>query len=102
MKINEEIIENGRKLKRLMENDDFHFFLSEIDNLISELQEGILKSSPTSRSSDSLFSLLGSREALINLKEWIQDTIETGGKELIRQQNLRQSERTREEVNAQP
>ena len=80
-------IELGQRLNRLMSNEDFAPLLAEWDSRISNLQAHGEASSSVYDSPPHIASNIAQRlSELASLREWIDDEIERGGREILKQQ----------------
>ena len=88
-KFNEDQIERSRRLHRLLGSEDFEPFLKELDERIERYKDLTLTFKSGTAAAD-----LGNMEyrprykELQDLKNWINDEIESGGNELIRKNTL--------------
>lgn len=85
MKFNEQQIERGRRLSRLMSHPDFEPLLAEWKERI-ELAEGKRHSWQPVLGNELLAAAEMERRALQELRDWIDEEIELGGLELQRKQ----------------
>lgn len=80
-------IDLGSKLHRLMENDDFSPFLAEFELRIANCKERLEGSGGAVDIPPHLSSNYAQRlNELVSLREWIDDEIERGGREKMKQQ----------------
>lgn len=81
-------IELGKRLHRLMENEDFAPFLAEIENRIAQRKAQQSAASSTYDAPQQLAANLGQRiDELVSLREWLDDEIERGGRERMKELN---------------
>lgn len=82
-----EAIELGQRLNRLMANEDFAPLLAEWDSRISNLQAHGEASSSVYDSPPHIASNIAQRlSELVSMREWIDDEIKRGGREILKQQ----------------
>ncbi len=83
-----EAIERGRALHRLLANDDFAVLLKEWDERINTLASARDNwEGHTPEHNSILVSLSLRLGALKSLREWIDDEVEIGGREKMKQEN---------------
>lgn len=83
--INEEQIERGKALRRLLENPDFQIFYSELAERMEIHSNYALNFRLSPAAPPYLFDEQRARyQALYDLQEWINEEIEAGGREIIK------------------
>jgi len=88
-KFNDEQIERGRKLNRLLSHPDFEPLLEEWKDRIETANDQRLSWQPL-LGSEVLASVEMERRALQGLRDWIDEEIESGANELRRKQEADQ------------
>lgn len=82
-------IELGLRLYRLMDNEDFQPLLQEWDKRIDNHKAQLRASSSVYDCPPHITSHISQRlEELVSLREWIDDEIESGGREKMKQEVL--------------
>lgn len=89
VKINEELIERGKALNRLLEDEGFKIVMAELDERIDYAKRCALGAYPGKEGT--LFNSQAQYYYLNDFKEWIDDEIDKGGREIIRKQTLETS-----------
>ncbi len=82
-------IELGLKLYRLMGSDDFAPFLAELDSRIANCELQLKVSGSTINTPTHYSAYIAQRlDALTSLREWLDDEIERGGSEKMKQEAI--------------
>ena len=80
-------IELGQRLNRLMANEDFAPFLDELSSRIANRKAQLTASATVYDYPQHITSNLAQRlDELSAIREWIDDSIEYGGREILKQQ----------------
>lgn len=85
MSNSEDQITRGRALHRLMGNGDFAVFLEELESRRDEYLDGTERVRRGVTSDASMVSSLDRYQCLRDLRNWIDDEIQAGSKELEKQ-----------------